>query len=157
MTIVRVLTFLFLLCAPALAEELDNNLTDNVNSRDDNNPKTQLLELPQHPITWNSYNIIATATAVVLVAAGLTALTALVLPLITYKICYLLGSCDKGFFTYVDRFIAADDNPRKNLQKRSLEYVGPILQALSAGYEKYGSPEIKKNSETITFYKKSGF
>ncbi|KAB0801303.1 hypothetical protein PPYR_05657 [Photinus pyralis] len=150
MAIVRVLTFIFLFWAVVVTEEM-NNINNKI---EDSISPNQVLQVPRHPITWNTYNVIATTTAVVVVAAGVTALMALILPLIAYKICYFIGDCEDSFFTHVDKFIASEVSSRKNLEKRSLEYVGPILQALSSAYEKYESLQTKKKPEMSTFYRR---
>lgn len=151
MEIVKVVIFFISFWFLIMAEEIDNKLVNNGNTKGDYN-SPQILQT-QHPITWSSYNIIATTTALVVVAAGVTAFIALILPLIAYKICYLLGSCNDSFFTYVNRFVASDVSPRKNFDKRSAEYLGPILQALSVAYEKYERYETKKKPKMSSFYK----
>lgn len=150
MAVLRILTFSFLLYGVVKAE-FDNNLTDNSINKD-NKFQTQLLK-QEYPITWNSYTITATSVAVVVVVSGLIALGAFIWPLIAYKLCYLFGNCDQSLFTYIDQFMTSEMNTYKNPQKRSFDSVESILQALALGYEKYGTPELKKKSEVLSFYR----
>lgn len=151
----RFLASLLMLAGWVAAQTSPDNLSDNSLA----NVNLEERDIPEpgaygrHPITWNSsrYAVIATVTAIVVVAAGLVAVSAFILPLLTYKLCYIFGDCDQSFFYYVDRFVTEGD-VRKSVQKRSLEYLGPVMEALSAAYEKYASPELKKNSATSTFY-----
>lgn len=125
-------------------------------------------EITPIQFTWNRYTIIATAAAAVVVVAGIAASASLLLPLITYKICYLFGACSYGLDAYVDRYVATDgttdfaDYPVYNAapgntgasttsrrSRRSLEQLGPIITTLAAAYEKYENPQgatgAKKN------------
>lgn len=102
-----------------------------------------------------TYKTVAVVTALAAVAAGVVAIASWIVPLIAYKFCYLFGSCDQSLGTYVDDLLLGGrQNP---LQKRSLDYLGPVLQTLAKAYEIYegGDPnDPKKNFKRASFYRK---
>lgn len=101
-------------------------------------------------IKWNYFNIAALTSALLVVGAGLSALMALFLPLMTYKICYMLGGCQDTLDHYVDQLVANNFNNIRR-QKRSMEYIEPILVTLVNAYEKYADDGIKKKFNKHAF------
>lgn len=89
--------------------------------------------------TSSTYKTVAVLTALTTVAAGIVAIAAWIIPLIAYKFCYIFGSCEYGLGAYVDQFLMG------GRQKRSLDYVGPLLQTLANAYEIYEGSDSKKN------------
>ncbi|XP_047005001.1 uncharacterized protein LOC124623558 isoform X1 [Schistocerca americana] len=110
----------------------------------------------------NVMYFLASAGAIILAVLVIGAILSLILPLFGIKLCYLLGTCEHVTYfsqplgavgTQYDAYAngATFNNPVPSTaysssayQKRSLEYVGPILKALSAAYEKYAVPLVKK-------------
>lgn len=97
---------------------------------------------------WSYYNVAAVGTAILVVSAGLAALMSLFLPVMTFKLCLMLGGCQDTLDRYVDRLIV-DSYPRR--QKRSMEYIEPILNTLASAYEKYADDDVKKKSNKLRF------
>lgn len=117
---------------------------------------TKELAITNQEISASStYKTTAVITALTAVAAGVVAVASWIIPLIAYKFCYLFGSCDDGLGSYVDQFLMGGrQNP---FQKRSLDYLGPVLQTLANAYEIYegGDPnDPKKNFKRGNFYRK---
>lgn len=106
-----------------------------------NDQKEILILQPEASLT-PTYKTIAVITALTTVTAGLVVIAAWIVPLIAYKFCYLFGSCEYGLSMYVDQFLLA------RRQKRSVEYVGPLLQTLANAYEIYegGDPNDQKKN-----------
>ncbi|XP_014293271.1 uncharacterized protein [Halyomorpha halys] len=74
------------------------------------------------------------------------ALAVILAPIFGFKFCTLLGTCDSGYSagpSYNDYTGYQQGTYNPAYQKRSLEYIGPILKALGNAYDKYnknGSP-----------------
>lgn len=108
--------------------------------------------MQQEVSTSSTYKTIAVLTALATVAAGVVAIVAWILPLIAYKFCYLFGSCEYSLGAYVDQFLIG--GRQNTMQKRSLEYVGPLLQTLANAYEMYESGDTKKNFKKDNSYRR---
>lgn len=120
-----------------------------------NNSNKELATTNQELSASTTYKTIAVFTALTMVAAGIVAIVSWMIPLIAYKFCYLFGSCDHSLSTYVDQFLIG--GRQNSLQKRSVDYVGPLLQTLANAYEIYegGDPnDPKKNFKRASFYRK---
>ncbi|XP_050435623.1 uncharacterized protein LOC126842625 [Adelges cooleyi] len=84
---------------------------------------------------------LATGGAVVIGVVVLLAIAAVVSPLFGYRLCQIFSTCDAatGQSFSGDGYSGYASAPSySTYQKRSIEYVGPILQALNSAYEKYG-------------------
>ncbi|PNF29195.1 hypothetical protein B7P43_G10786 [Cryptotermes secundus] len=108
----------------------------------------------------NMLQLVTAAGALVLGFIGVAVVLSLILPLFGVRFCNLVGTCEHftttaysgtGMGHNYDAYSTAGtyNQPSlsyatNNFQKRSLEYVGPILKALSAAYDKYAVPLIKK-------------
>ncbi|XP_075211050.1 uncharacterized protein LOC142318345 isoform X2 [Lycorma delicatula] len=109
----------------------------------------------------NNGNLIALLSNGGIAAVGLLSFAAVVmviLQLFGFRWCSILGSCgdlhQNGY--YGDGYNSGGYSQSSyytpsTYQKRSLEYIGPILKALSSAYDKYG----KVNSATESIDKKS--
>lgn len=121
---------------------------------DETNSK-EIVAAEQDVSTSYTYKTIALLTALTTVAGGIVVLAAWIIPLIAYKFCYLFGSCEYGLGVYVDQFLMGG---RQNLlQRRSLDYLGPLLQNLASAYEMYegsDSNDQKKNLKKGSFYRR---
>lgn len=126
-----------LLISCTFAKDESNDINSNLKTKE--TYSTSLTD-----IKWNYYNIAALTTALLVVGAGLSALMALFLPVMTYKICYMLGGCQDTLDYYVDQLVADNFNGISRREKRSMEYVEPILTTLINAYEKYADDNIKK-------------
>ncbi|XP_049794861.1 uncharacterized protein LOC126209727 [Schistocerca nitens] len=120
-----------------------------------------VMNLPED-LPANVMYFLASAGAIILAVLVIAAILSLILPLFGIKLCYLLGTCEHVTYfsqplgavgTQYDAYANGGtfNNPVPSTaysssayQKRSLEYVGPILKALSAAYEKYAVPLVKK-------------
>ncbi|XP_014249802.1 uncharacterized protein LOC106666835 [Cimex lectularius] len=94
------------------------------------------------------------------VAAGILAVAAiamLLMPAFGLRMCSIFGNCDNPTYqaysaapnsVYADYPGYAQSGTYNNpvYQKRSLEYIGPILKALGNAYEKYSKPAIIKKA-----------
>ncbi|GLH02256.1 Uncharacterized protein GBIM_08274 [Gryllus bimaculatus] len=130
-------------------------------------PGAGTLRAGDFSLSNNFVSGLVTAGAVVLGVLGVAAVLAILLPLFGVKLCYLTGTCDplgpQGVFVAsqplpaapagsphaYDAYNAAAYNnaasagyPSTSYQRRSLEYVGPILKALSTAYDKYAAPRL---------------
>ncbi|KRT86850.1 hypothetical protein AMK59_2482 [Oryctes borbonicus] len=112
-----------------LPDKTVNNELPSQNSLQVVDPQTGLIR-------WNKYTISATILAAVLVVVGIYALTSLSMPLITYKLCYLLGYCQYSLPNYIDEYLQQTQGQSR--QKRSTEYLNLLTDTLVTAYEKYG-------------------
>ncbi|CAH1377634.1 hypothetical protein MTP99_019024 [Tenebrio molitor] len=97
-------------------------------------------------LNWSFYNIAALSGAVLVVSAGFAALVAIFLPLFAFTSCYyIFGTC-RDTFNILEDFVI----PRK-VNKRSVEYLEPVLTTLANAYEKYADNDVKKKSKKPTF------
>lgn len=120
-----------------------------------NNSNKELATTNQELSTSTTYKTIAVLTALTVVAAGIVTIVSGIIPFIAYKFCYIFGTCDHSLSSYVDQFLIG--GRQNSLQKRSLDYVGPLLQTLANAYEIYegGDPnDPKKNFKRGSFYRK---
>lgn len=103
-----------------------------------------LAKIPSFLSADLPFKKVGIVAAFVVIATGVVALASFIYPLIAIKLCYWFGSCNSGLIAGYLAQNYLSDSPR--IQKRSLEYLGPILQTLVNAYEIYGSDELKKNS-----------
>ncbi|XP_050430960.1 uncharacterized protein LOC126839608 [Adelges cooleyi] len=101
----------------------------------------------------NGYGSAAvTGGAVAVGVVVLLAIAAVIGPLFGYRLCQIFNTCDvvaaQSFNSdgYSDYASASLYSP---YQKRSIEYVGPILQALNSAYAKYGHGGATRSSYVI--------
>ncbi|XP_039297853.1 uncharacterized protein LOC111056946 [Nilaparvata lugens] len=97
------------------------------------------------------------------VAAGvlaLSALAAMIMPMFGLRLCSLIGTCDAVYpaTSYASGYSndaayagygQAMYSP-SSYQKRSIEYIGPILKALSSAYDKYGKASAVASTKKST-------
>ncbi|RZF39865.1 hypothetical protein LSTR_LSTR014164 [Laodelphax striatellus] len=98
------------------------------------------------------------------IAAGvlaLSAIAAMVMPMFGLRFCSLIGTCDgiypaasyaSGYANdaaYAGGYGQAMYSP-SSYQKRSIEYIGPILKALSSAYDKYGKASAVASTKKST-------
>ncbi|GJQ82987.1 hypothetical protein Trydic_g15805 [Trypoxylus dichotomus] len=117
-----------------LADLTDNNMTNNEVA---SQTSLQIINPQTGVITWNKYTISATILASVLVIVGIYALISLSMPLITYKLCYLLGYCQHSLPNYIDEYLQQTQGQPRH--KRAIEYVDLLTDTLVTAYEKYGN------------------
>ncbi|XP_025193064.1 uncharacterized protein LOC112593045 isoform X1 [Melanaphis sacchari] len=90
----------------------------------------------------NSYGaVLAAGGAVVIGVVVLLAISAIVSPLFGYKLCQIFSTCDVPPAATGYSADAYQSFP-PTYNKRSIEYVKPILQVLNSAYEKYGQGAI---------------
>ncbi|PSN32991.1 hypothetical protein C0J52_21123 [Blattella germanica] len=128
---------------------------EDVHSESTNSDKN-VIKLPGDvSLPANMLQLVTAAGALVLGFVGVAVILSLVMPLFGIRLCHLLGTCDNfasattaySGHNYDYSTAGTYSQPLYSntaFQKRSLEYVGPILKALSAAYDKYAVPIIKK-------------
>lgn len=135
-------------------------LTSSLAASSDVEPVPSKNEDPSTEISANSqsyYNAATIFTATVLTGVGLIALTAFFFPVMAYKVCYALGGCQNTMDSYVDELIGKELGKARNIRprnKRSIEYIEPILVNLAKAYDEYGDQDVKKNFKILSYYTK---
>lgn len=135
-------------------------LTTSLAAANDRESVPSKKELPSTEISTYSqsyYNAAIIFTATVLTGVGLIALTAFFFPVMAYKVCYSLGGCQNTMDAYVDELIGKELGKARNIRsrnKRSMEYIEPILVTLAKAYEEYGDQDVKKNFKIPNYYTK---
>ncbi|XP_069686127.1 uncharacterized protein [Periplaneta americana] len=139
----------------AIAEEETTEEHTNV----DRNSLSSIRLPNDMSLPANMLQLITAAGALVLGFVGVAVVLSLVLPVFGVRLCHILGTCDtysttaysSGIGPSYDAYGTTGTYNQPTLsyasnafQKRSLEYVGPILKALSAAYDKYAVPIVKK-------------
>ncbi|XP_015365053.1 PREDICTED: uncharacterized protein LOC107162598 isoform X2 [Diuraphis noxia] len=90
----------------------------------------------------NSYGAaLATGGVVVIGVVVLLAISAIVSPLFGYRLCQIFSTCEVPP-TATGYSADAYQSFPPTYNKRSIEYVKPILQVLNSAYEKYGHGAI---------------
>ncbi|XP_060872533.1 uncharacterized protein LOC132946511 [Metopolophium dirhodum] len=90
----------------------------------------------------NSYGAaLATGGVVVIGVVVLLAISAIVSPLFGYRLCQIFSTCEVPPAATGYSADAYQSFP-PTYNKRSIEYVKPILQVLNSAYEKYGHGAI---------------
>lgn len=110
--------------------------TENPSKKDDRSEVAGL--------NWSFYNFAAISTVVLAAGAGFVGLLSLFLFPFVHNICFLLGNCDT--LDVWEQFSL----PRK-VNKRSIEYLEPMMTTLLNAYEKYADNDVKKNSNKLKF------
>lgn len=103
------------------------------------------------------YNAAIIVAATVLTGVGLVILTVVFYPMTAYNVCYALGGCQNTMDDYVDELIGKQLGTARNIRsrnKRSMEYIEPILLTLAKAYEEYGDQDEKKNFKIPSYYTK---
>ncbi|KAK7867888.1 hypothetical protein R5R35_002813 [Gryllus longicercus] len=169
-----------LAAAAAAASEDNSLDEPHTNTVDRTSSTVSAIQLPgDFSLSNNFVSGLVTAGAVVLGVLGVAAVLAILLPLFGVKLCYLTGTCDplgpQGVFVAsqplpaapagsphaYDAYNAAAYNNaasagypstsyQRSLNSRSLEYVGPILKALSTAYDKYAAPRLLRKGGRAT-------
>ncbi|XP_026807427.1 uncharacterized protein LOC113550031 isoform X1 [Rhopalosiphum maidis] len=131
----------------ALADETKDSIPATVSSAIDRaTAVTKATIASDTNETWSlipsSYGAaLAAGGAVVIGVVVLLAISAIVSPLFGYRLCQIFSTCDvpaAGTGYSADAYQSYP--PTYN--KRSIEYVKPILQVLNSAYEKYGHGAI---------------
>ncbi|RZC33996.1 hypothetical protein BDFB_009377 [Asbolus verrucosus] len=100
-------------------------------------------------LKWSFYNIAALSTVVLVASASFASLIFLLLSPFVYKLCSLFGVC---FETLIYADLLSDTNEHfRTTNKRSVEYLEPMLTTLVNAYEKYGNNDLKKKSPKTRF------
>lgn len=92
--------------------------------------------------SWTSRNVLTLGGTIILAGAMVVGVVVLFFPVMAYRICYYLGGCQDTMDHFVDKLIA--EQPREAKQKnnkRSVDYMQPLLWNLAKGFEKYGRPK----------------
>ncbi|KAG8256612.1 hypothetical protein J6590_091856 [Homalodisca vitripennis] len=95
--------------------------------------------------------MVAMGAVVVLAILG-----ALAMPLFGFQYCQLLGTCNNSLYTGYNnmyqndvygQYPSSSYQSGNTYQKRSVDYMGPMLHMLKAAYDKYGqngAPSLSK-------------
>ncbi|XP_050537106.1 uncharacterized protein LOC126903135 [Daktulosphaira vitifoliae] len=154
-----VCTVLATLALHSLAEDVKENAsTTSAVDRMSNSLKTNVIPNNESNNEWSVVpkgygGALATGGAVVVGIVVLLAIAAVVSPLFGYRLCQIFSTCDAattGTAFSGDGYSGYATAPSySTYQKRSIEYVGPILQALNSAYEKYGHGTTNPISQAI--------
>ncbi|KAL5235943.1 hypothetical protein ACI65C_003353 [Semiaphis heraclei] len=131
----------------ALADETkDNSVPSTVSAAIDRATAVTKATISNDNENWslipNSYGAaLAAGGAVVVGVVVLLAISAIVSPLFGYKLCQIFSTCDVPP-TVTGYSADAYQSYPPTYNKRSIEYVKPILQVLNSAYEKYGHGSI---------------
>ncbi|KAJ9597691.1 hypothetical protein L9F63_011457 [Diploptera punctata] len=146
----------FFICTIVLLAVVKSSLSNDEDQHSEvSNTDKNSIKLPGDlSLPSNMIQLVVAAGALVLGVVGVAIILSLVLPLFGVRICNFLGTCESFTTTAYagptyDTYNTAGtyNQPlygNTAFQKRSLEYVGPILKALSTAYDKYALPIIKK-------------
>lgn len=104
-------------------------------------PTSALANLP-----FSMSNVAALGAAAFVITTGLTIF--LSLPLFAEKLCFAFGIFCLNPFSEFDGYRTININDRN---KRSLEYVEPILTMLMKAYDTYADDGLKKKSKVTRF------
>ncbi|EFA13006.1 hypothetical protein TcasGA2_TC001971 [Tribolium castaneum] len=108
--------------------------TENPTKKDD---RTEVAGL-----NWSFYKFAAISAVVLVAGVGFAGLLSLLLLPFTHNVCFLLGTCDT--LDVWEQFSL----PRK-VNKRSIEYLEPMITTLANAYEKYADKDVKKKSRKL--------
>ncbi|XP_025193065.1 uncharacterized protein LOC112593045 isoform X2 [Melanaphis sacchari] len=130
----------------ALADETKDSIPATVSSAIDRATAVTKATISSDSKNWslipNSYGaVLAAGGAVVIGVVVLLAISAIVSPLFGYKLCQIFSTCDVPPAATGYSADAYQSFP-PTYNKRSIEYVKPILQVLNSAYEKYGQGAI---------------
>ncbi|XP_054266902.1 uncharacterized protein LOC128989070 [Macrosteles quadrilineatus] len=154
--------FVLMLATLLAAEKAADSATTAAADKVD---KTQVATTTTSPATneygipHNLMQIISSGGTVVLGVVVLAAIAALIMPMFNLRLCQVLGNCD----TYAGAASGYSSNLYQNdvygqypqasyptpntYQKRSVEYMGPVLQMLKTAYDKYSqNPTASRNA-----------
>ncbi|XP_063220528.1 uncharacterized protein LOC134529901 [Bacillus rossius redtenbacheri] len=101
-------------------------------------------------LSSSALHLMAAAGAALLGVVALLGVATLLLPVFGLRACQLVGSCDQqpaySPAQPYEAYSAATFNQPAypEYQQRSLDYVGPILEALSSAYDKYDKMSVKE-------------
>ncbi|XP_027841327.1 uncharacterized protein LOC114122766 isoform X2 [Aphis gossypii] len=136
------------LAVHALADETkDNSIPATVSSAIDRATAVTKATISSENKNWslipNSYGAaLAAGGAVVIGVVVLLAISAIVSPLFGYRLCQIFSTCDLPPAAATGYSTDAYQSFPPTYNKRSIEYVKPILQVLNSAYEKYGHGAI---------------
>ncbi|XP_025425634.1 uncharacterized protein LOC112694395 isoform X2 [Sipha flava] len=144
---------LAVLALHALADESKENAPATAVAANDRSSIVSKLSAAHENNQWslipNSYGTALAAGGVVIVGAvALLAIAAVISPWFGYRLCHIFSTCEVPPSTPGDNFSGFSSNMYPQYRKRSIEYVGPILQALNSAYEKYGQGASPMHSNT---------
>ncbi|XP_044764900.1 uncharacterized protein LOC123321400 [Coccinella septempunctata] len=133
-------TALFFLVAMTIATVHSASVATQLEVKDQK--QTSLIE----KLPFSMANIAALGAGVFVVTAGITAF--LSLPLLAEKLCFAFGIFCLNPFSEFDGYRSINLSDRN---KRSLEYVEPILAMLMKAYDTYADDGLKKKSKVPKF------
>jgi len=141
-----IFSVLVALALHTFAEETKDSIPATVSSAIDRATAVTKATVASDNKTWSlipsSYGAaLAAGGAVVIGVVVLLAISAIVSPLFGYKLCQIFSTCDVPPAATGYNADAYQSFP-PTYNKRSIEYVKPILQVLNSAYEKYGHGAI---------------